>query len=390
MLAIKNGKLIIGNEIKKENIYIENEKIVDITVSELPCDEVIDAMGNYVAPGFIDIHTHGAGGSDFLDGIADAYLTAANVHAQHGATSIVPTITSVDTDSIQNTLTVFKAAYKQNKIGANLLGLHLEGPYFAPSQKGAQEDRFIRPFEKREYEQIIACADNTILRWSAAPELPGAAEFAKTLMSNNILPCIGHSDADSECVHEAFFHGFTHITHLYSCTSTVHRKNAFRYAGIVEAAYLNDAITVEIIADGIHLPPDLLKLVYKIKGPDKIALITDSMRGAGMPEGESVLGSKKNGLKVIIEDGVAKLPDRSAFAGSVATCDRLVWNMINLADVDICDTVKMITSTPAKILGLEKKGQLKQSYDADIVIFDNDIHVIMTIIGGKVVYCLNG
>lgn len=145
-------------------------------------------------------------------------------------------------------------------------------------------------------------------------------------------------------------------------------------------------MSVEIIADGIHLPPALLKLVYKIKGADRIALVTDSMRGAGMPDGESVLGNIENGLKVIIEDGVAKLLDRSAFAGSVATCDRLVRNMIRLADVPLCDAVKMMSTTPARILKLENKGELKEGYDADIVIFDDDINVIKTIVGGKTVY----
>ena len=168
--------------------------------------------------------------------------------------------------------------------------------------------------------------------------------------------------------------------------SSVHRKNAFRYAGVVEAAYLEDDMTVEIIADGIHLPADLLKLIYKIKGANRIALITDSMRGAGMPDGPSVLGGLKDGLEVIIEDDVAKLPDRTAFAGSVAFCDRLVRNMINMAGVPIWDVMTMASYTPAKIVGCNSKGRIKEGFDADIVIFDSDINISHTIIGGKVVY----
>ena len=225
-----------------------------------------------------------------------------------------------------------------------------------------------------------------MLRWSAAPELPGVDGFANALRECGILPCIGHSDADFDCVSKAKDLGFTHVTHLYSCTSTVHRKNAFRYAGIVEAAYYFDDMTVEIIADGIHLPPSLLKLIYKLKGPDKIALITDSMRGAGMPDGESVLGNLDNGLHVIIEDGVAKLMDRSAFAGSVATCDRLLRNMVNLADVPLVDAVKMASLTPARILGIKNKGSLEAGYDADIVIFDENINVVNTIVNGRVIF----
>ena len=166
----------------------------------------------------------------------------------------------------------------------------------------------------------------------------------------------------------------------------VHRKNAFRYAGIVEAAYLNDGMSVEIIADGIHLPADLLKLVNKIKGAENTCLITDSMRGAGMPDGESMLGSKIDGLKVVIEDGVAKLPDRSAFAGSVAFCDRLVRNMVNMADIPLADAVYMANQTPARIVGLDTKGAITEGKDADIIIFDDNINIEKNIIGGKLVY----
>lgn len=167
----------------------------------------------------------------------------------------------------------------------------------------------------------------------------------------------------------------------------VTRKNALRYAGTIEAAYLIDEMDVEIIADGIHLPAPLLKLIVKIKGTDHIALITDSMRAAGMPPGESILGSLRDGLKVIVEDGVAKLPDRTSFAGSVATTDRLVRNMVNMAGVPLTDAVRMITGTPARILGIEnRKGLLIPGKDADIVIFDDDIQIQTTIVNGKIIY----
>ena len=185
----------------------------------------------------------------------------------------------------------------------------------------------------------------------------------------------------------AFENGYTLATHLYSGMSGVTRRNAFRYAGVVESAYLIDDMDVEIIADGIHLPAPLLKLVYKIKGADRIALVTDAMRAAGMPPGESVLGNIHDGLKVIVEDGVAKLPDRSSFAGSVATADRLVRTMIKIADVPFVDAIKMITETPARILGIEKrKGELIAHKDADIVIFDDDIRIQTTIVNGKIIY----
>lgn len=385
--VIYNGKIILKDRILENyNLYFEDNKISDITKERLSYDKAIDAQGAYVSPGFIDIHTHGAGGCDFLDKSADAYITAACVHAKHGATAIVPTFTSVDIQEMKDAISIYKTVREQTYQGSQLLGLHAEGPYFSGSQKGAQEERFIHPFDPNEYNEILKVGGDCMLRWSAAPELSGCEDFAQVLKDYGILPCIGHSDADFDCAAAAMDAGFTHVTHLYSCTSTVHRKNAFRYAGIVEAAYYFDDMTVEIIADGIHLPPALLKLVYKIKGPDKIALITDSMRGAGMPDGESVLGNLNNGLPVIIEDGVAKLMDRSAFAGSVATCDRLVRNMVNLAEVPLVDAVKMASLTPASILNIKNKGSLEIGYDADIVIFDENINVIRTIVNGSVVF----
>ncbi len=382
---IAGGKVITDRKIENADVYFEDGKIIAVTNERLKYDAQIDAKGKYVSPGFIEIHTHGAADFDFLDNDPDGFIRIAEAHAAHGTGSLLPTITSADKDSTIESIKVFDSVKNKNTTGANLLGVHLEGPYFAPSQKGAQEERFLRDFDKAEYDEIIASTDS-IMRWTGAPELSGAEEFAKTLKSHGILPCIGHSDADSTCAKKAFEYGFTHVTHLYSCVSTVHRKNAFRYAGIVEAAYLLDDMTVEIIADGVHLPPDLLKFVYKFKGPEKTALVTDSMRGAGMPDGPSVLGKRDNGLSVIIEDGVAKLPDRSAFAGSVAFCDRLVRNMINLADVPIEDAVYMATQTPARIVGIENKGAIKQGFDADIIIFDENINIERNIVGGKTVY----
>lgn len=382
---ITGGIIIAETQEIKADLYIEDGKITDITTKELYFDEEISAEGKYVAPAFVDIHTHGADGYDFLDNTEEAYLKIAKAHAKHGAGTIIPTITSAGKESILSCINAFKEAQKHNQNGVNMPGLHLEGPYFSPAQAGAQDPDKIRDFDENEYMDILSESD-CILRWTGAPELDGSEEFGKILTKKGILPCIGHSDADSDCVKKAFENGFTHVTHLYSCTSTVHRKNAYRYAGIVESAYLNDEMTVEIIADGVHLPADLLKLVYKIKGADKIALITDSMRGAGMPDGFCKLGGKEDGLDVIIENGVAKLPDRSAFAGSVAFCDRLVRNMVNLAEVSLVDTIKMASTTPAKILGLNRKGKIEKGYDADIVFFDENITISKTIIGGKVVY----
>ena len=383
---IKNARLVLPREILAgQNLYFEAGRITAVTPEELPCQQRIDARGQYVAPGFIDIHCHGGGGADFMDGTPEAFLTAAAMHARHGTATLVPTATSGTLEEILGMENAFEQAVARNEAGADLPGLHLEGPYFSPVQSGAQDPRYIRAPEPKEYLEILRRCRH-ILRWSAAPELPGALEFGRELKKRGILAAMGHTDADYDQAVEALAAGYTHITHLYSCMSTVHRKNAYRYAGLVEAAYLLDGLTAEIIADGAHLPAPLLQFVYRFKGPDQVALITDSMRGAGMPEGKSIMGSLKNGFEVIIEDGVAKLMDRSAFAGSVATTDRLVRNMVRLAKAPLTDAVKMATATPARIMGFADRGQIREGLRADLVFFNEDIVISRTIVGGKTVF----
>ncbi len=385
--AIKNGKIILENEILEGyTLYFEGEKILAVTnTDELKADTVIDAKGAFVSPGFVDTHTHGAAGFDFLDGTEEAFLRATAFQATHGATTVLPTITSSNYDDLKRALDAFERVKDSKTHGAHMPGVHLEGPYFAASQAGAQDPRHLRVFDPKEYEKILALSDH-ILRWTAAPELAGGEAFAKALKAYGALPCIGHSDAEDKEVRDAYDWGFTHVTHFYSGCSMVHRKNAYRFTGIVEEGYLNDAMTVEIIADGCHLPASLLKLICKVKGTDNVCLVTDSIRAAGMPEGPSIIGSAENGMAIVIEDGVAKLPDRTAFAGSVATADRLVRNMVQLAQQPLTEAVKMATKVPARIFGLKSIGELKAGYDADILIFDENIQIEKTFVKGNCVY----
>lgn len=388
-IKIFNGKIITPNRlIEGGSLLISNGRIVEVSEGNIDAEDAIqiDASGKYISPGFIDIHVHGGGGHDFMDNTLEAFLAIAKTHARYGTTSMTPTTLSCGTSDLLATLDLYKIADAINTDGAQFLGMHIEGPYFSLKQKGAQDARYIREPNQEEYMQIVSEHD-IITRWSAAPELKGAVEFGRYLREKGILPAIAHTDAIYEEVLDAYENGYTHATHFYSCMSGVSRRNAFRYAGVIESAYLIDGMSVEIIADGVHLPPPLLKLVYKIKGAEKTALITDAMRGAGMPPGESILGSLKDGTKVIIEDDVAKLPDRSAFAGSVATADTLVRNMVRMADVPIIDAIKMISLTPATIMKVDaKKGSLTAGKDADVVLFNDDIRIHTTIINGKIVY----
>jgi N-acetylglucosamine-6-phosphate deacetylase len=388
-LKIHNGRVITpARVIPVGTVVVDDGIIMAIAEGDLDVEgaEVIDAARQYIAPGFIDIHVHGGGGYDFMDETEEAFIKIAETHTMFGTTSMVPTTMSATREAMVKAMEVFERVRSLPVMGSRLLGVHIEGPYFSMNQRGAQDPKHIRNPDPGEYQEIIDHYKG-LVRWSVAPELPGALEMGRALRKKGVLAAIAHTDALYDDVVKAVECGFSLATHLYSCMSGVTRKNAFRYAGVIESALLMDEMDVELICDGIHLPAPLLKLVYKIKGPSRIALITDAMRGAAMPEGESVLGNLKDGLKVIIEDGVAKLPDRSAFAGSVATADRLVRTMHQLAEVPIHEAVYMASTTPARIMGVDHyTGSLEEGKDADIVIFDNDVNVSHTIVKGVSVF----
>lgn len=390
-IKIYNGRIITPEGIiHGGSILLQGGKIAEISAQDIITDDAVtlNANGKYISPGFIDMHVHGGGGHDFMDNSLTSFLEIAKTHAKYGTTALSPTTLSCEKEDLINTLRLYQLADAQNEMGADFIGMHIEGPYFSMNQRGAQDPRYIRDPNREEYMEILSQTD-VIKRWSAAPELTGALQFADDMKARGILVALAHTDAIYEEVIAAYERGFVHATHFYSCMSGVSRRNAFRYAGVIESAYLIDDMTVEIIADGIHLPAALLKLVYKIKGTSKTALITDAMRAAGMPPGPSILGGLKNGLPVIVEDNVAKLPDRSAFAGSVATADQLVRNMITLAEVPLLEAIKMISITPATIMGLaDRKGSLEVGKDADVVLFDDNIQIDTTIVKGNIVYSI--
>lgn len=388
--CVNNVKIISENEIiENKAIYIENNKIIAVKPFENEEDfKVIDGKGMYASTGFIEVHSHGAGGCDVLDPYPEAFIETAKMHGQHGTTLIMPTITSCANQTMLNSFEYFRQAKKMNYDGAAFLGLHLEGPYFSEAQRGGQGLEYIKSPREDEYKMLLDSTDD-IVRWSAAPELDEGFKFGEYITSKGILCAVGHSDATYEVVKEAFNHGYTHITHLYSGTSMVHRINAFRYAGVVESAYLIDDMTVEIIADGCHLPKSLLQMVYKLKGTDKTCLTSDSVWPAGLTYEEIKKLDEKTKNKdqnFIIEDGVAKMPDRSAFMGSIATGDKLVRNMVKLAEVPLVDAIKMATLTPARIMKIDDyKGRIKEGYDADVVIFDDDINIKYVFVNGKII-----
>ena len=385
--AIIGGKVLTPEGESRKALIFKDGIILGLA-DEAPSDaeEVIDASGCFVSPGFIEIHTHGAGGADFMDGTVEAYLTAARMHAVHGTTLLYPTTLTCSDEVLFRSFEVYRDACKANTEGATFGGIHLEGPYFSPAQAGAQDPRYLRNPRPEEYCSILdRCPD--IARWSFSPELEGAPAFAAELARRGVLASIGHTNATFDECDAAFKAGARHMTHFFSCMSSITRRNGYRTAGALEYGYYQEGMSLEIIGDGIHVPSTLLHMIIRVRGVDNIALVTDSMRAAGMPDGIYKLGDLDTGQDVVVEDGVAKLMDRSAFAGSVATSDRLVRTLIRDGGCSLQESVRMASANPARFMGiLDSKGSLEKGKDADIVIFDDGINIKRTIIKGKTVY----
>lgn len=387
-LLFTNVKVIMLTGIHDYEVLVEDGKItrVENRIDRSNLDiEIIDGGGNYLAPGFIELHSHGAGGYDFMDGNHDATYKAIRAHLRYGTTSICPTSITSTKESLLKLVKDFNELELSREGHPNILGLHLEGPYFAYNQRGAQDPKYLRNPDPAEYLEVLESTDR-IIRWSFAAELEGSKEFLSILRDKGIVTSVAHSDATTQEVIDAYENGVSILTHFYSGMSTVTRRNAYRFGGVIEAGYLIDDLYVEVIADGKHLPKELLQLIYKIKGADRICLITDSMRAAGMPDGKYILGNLETGNEVIVEDGVAKLLDRSAFAGSVATADRLIRTFREFTGAPLYEVIKLMTFNPAKVLGIsDRKGSIAAGKDADLILFNENIEIEKVILRGETV-----
>ncbi len=387
--AIVNARVITPFRIiDNAGIVIKDGIIADVILngdySTVRGMNIFDAEGMYLSPGFIDMHNHGGGGHDYMEGTVEAVLQSSYTHLLHGTTSIVPTTSASPDKDLFKMMDSFIEAKEVAIDAPRLLGMHLEGPYFSMEQRGAQNSEYLKNPVRKEYLKILDYAKGNILIWSAAPELQGGMELGQELRTRGIIASIGHSDAYYSEVVKAFESGYSQVTHLYSGCSLLRRKNSYRYLGVVESAFLINGLNVEVIADGCHMPIELLQMIYKIKGADKIILITDSCMAAGMPEGEYLIGNQESGRKIIVEDGVAKLPDRSSFAGSVATADRLIRTMYKGAGLPLHEVVGMMTANPARVLGKSGSlGVIAVGANADLVVFDEDIRISKVFVGGE-------
>lgn len=369
LTQIINGEILTPQGwLKDGSVLISDGKILEVTNSDLAVigAKVIDAKGMYIVPGYVSMHSHGGGGHDFTEATPEAFQAATEAHLKHGATTIFPTLSSSSFDTIRQAVETCEQLMAAGN--GQIQGLHIEGPYLNRKMAGKQWEDCLKDPDPNEYLPLL---DSTtcIKRWDISPELPGAHEFAHETTSRGILTAITHTEAEYDEIKAAYQAGFTHAAHFYNAMPGFHKRREYKYEGTVESVYLTDPMTVEVIADGIHLPATILKLVYKVKGVEKTCLVTDALKYAAY-DGEV------DDPRYIIENGVCKLADHSSLAGSIATMDKLVQVMAFKANIPVADAIRMASETPANIIGIgDRKGTLQRGKDADILILDKKLNV---------------
>ncbi|MBO5888513.1 MAG: amidohydrolase family protein, partial [Clostridia bacterium] len=342
-MLIKNGKLVLLQGVEKGDIRILEDKIVEIGDNLIATggEEVIDASGKIVTAGFVDIHTHGGYGSDFMDSTIDAFKKALSFHLDNGTTSVVPTSCTAPKEQIIEFLN-FAKDYIENKNnkGAKVVGVHLEGPYLSEKNRGAQKLEDLAVPSVNDYSYMLDFA-NIIKTVTISPELDGAGQMAKDLTQKGIMVSGGHDDGIYPEFMPAIENGLKHLTHIYCAMSELRFKNDIRSVGLREYGLINDNLTVEMIADNKHIPPELAKMIIRAKGADKVCVVSDCLRCAGLPNDGKLyrLGSGETAQLVKVNDGVATLADGSRYAGSITCVRQMVKNLINMG-ISVCDAVK--------------------------------------------------
>lgn len=389
-MIIRNGTVITPYE-KLENcdILVKDGKIAGIGNFDAADEEIIDASGYYVCPGFVDIHTHGGGSGDFMDASDDSFEKALNFHAANGTTSLLATSVTAPVDQIVDMLEVARRYKNKENPVCRVLGAHIEGPYISFKNKGAQHESYLRVPARDDYSFITDNAD-IIKTVTIAPELEGAAKMTRDLKACGIVVCGGHDDAEKASAIPVIDAGLSHCTHLWCAMSVVAMRDGVRSVGLCELGLIDDRLTVELIADNHHITPDMVRLVYKCKGADKMCVVSDCLRAGGMPKDGTLytLGSIKdeNAQKFIVSDGVARLPDNTRYAGSIQPVSQMVGNLIRDCGISIVDAVKIGSLTPAKVIGKQDElGSISVGKNADICFMNKDYKVERTIAGGKIV-----
>jgi N-acetylglucosamine-6-phosphate deacetylase len=393
MKAFVNARIITDSGVVPDGMVVVRGDCIDYAGArrEVPeGTEIIDAGGLYLSPGFVDIHVHGGAGSDFMDAAASDIETVFQYHAAHGTTSLCPTTATAPLEEILGALAALEQYRKGPPRFGRALGAHIEGPYLAMTKRGCHLPQFVRNPEESEWKRILE--RGPVASMTLAPELPGARALVEELHRRGANANAGHSEALYREVEEAADWGVRHVTHLY-CAMTDAMNNRWRgtpnprSGGIVEAVYLDDRLSSELITDGKHLSPEMLKLAFRNKGYEKLAIVTDAMRGAGMPDGEYAFGPR-HGMRATVKNGEARVRDGTALASSIFPMNEMVRVFRDLAGCPLWQAVRMASLTPAQIVHSDDQiGSLAPGKLADLLIIDEQVRVHATYIGGRPVEC---
>lgn len=374
-LVVDCGRLVLPDgEAAAQRVLITQGKIqaIGAHLDAPPGAGYVDARAHTVAPGFVDIHVHGAAGVDTMDATPEALARMARFFAQHGVTAFLPTTMTAPDEAIDAVLVAVRAAQQQPPLGARILGVHLEGPFIAPSRAGAQPAVHIRPPTPASYRPWLS--HGVVRLITLAPELEGSEALIADCVAHNIAIALGHSDATFEQALRAFGLGVTQLTHTFNAMRGLHHREP----GPIGAALLHKGVFLQVIADGIHVHPAVLRLLYQCFGADRIAAITDAMSATGVGDGVFKLG----GQDVFVTDGVARLKD-GALAGSTLTMDQAFRTLLSATGCTLAEAARMCATTPARALGLSNKGQVAVGCDGDLVLLDERLSVKGVIVEGR-------
>jgi N-acetylglucosamine-6-phosphate deacetylase len=373
-MIFTNARLIFTDGIRDGlEVVVEEGKIAAICERSLAHrkHEIIDLHGNYLAPGFIDLHVHGALGRDTMEASAEAFRSICDFHASGGTTSLLLTTATAPLNEI---LKVLQAVRDFRSAITPIVGVHVEGPFISKAKAGAQRAEFIQDPSPAAVRQLLEYAD-VVKRVTIAPELPGALEAIEVFHAHGISVSGGHSDVWDEDARAAFDRGMRSVTHTFNCMSSARRRSVYRVAGLLEFALSEPDISCELIADGHHVSPTLVKMLYRAKGAQEICLVTDATAGAGLPNGSRFALFGKD---CIVENGVCLLADHSALAGSAGRMIDLVRMMLREVNVPLNEAIAMATENPARAIGIETKGRLIVGADADLVVLSPQLDVVRT------------
>ena len=377
--AIKGGKVVTPLEVfEQADVLIEDSAIVAVGPGVAAGEhcETIDAAGHIIAPGFVDIHVHGSAGHDTMDGTREAIEGMANHFVKHGVASFLPTTLTMAAEDIMAAIRAVHECQQNPVAGAQPLGVHLEGPYIDSAKKGAQPVQHVRTAADLDYQGFFSLGNVRMI--SLAPEIDDNRALIGYARTRGAAVAVGHSSASFEQVAEAVKLGVNQSTHTFNQMEGMHHRKP----GTVGAALMLDDIYAQFIADGVHLHPAIVKMIVRLKGPERATLITDAIRGAGMPDGEYELG----GQPITVKDGAVRLKD-GTLAGSTLTMDRGVRNTAAFSGAPLRECIQMATLTPARSIGVaNRKGSLEPGKDADIVLLSPDLQVVATIVMGKIAY----